>query len=161
MQGDLHPREVSISVLTDSSVNKNKEFSDIQVNFLAESMNLRIEDFPNDTLPKWIVPLERMFDIYEMYKGKPIIDQYYEAFEFNISSKNDQRMLKKGKGTTHTEMENIISLIRDYKDIFAWTYDDMKAYKGDIIQHSIPLKEGAKPFRQNLRHINPKLPPKI
>jgi hypothetical protein len=36
---------------------------------------------------------------------------------------------------------------------------DLKAYKGDIIQHTIPLKEGAKVFRQKLRKINPKLAP--
>jgi hypothetical protein len=39
----------------------------------------------------------------------------------------------------------IENLVREYKDLFAWTYNDIKAYKGDIIQHTIPLKEGAKP----------------
>jgi hypothetical protein len=28
---------------------------------------------------------------------------------------------------------------------------------GDVIQHAIPLTEGAKLFRKKLRHINPKL----
>jgi hypothetical protein len=32
----------------------------------------------------------------------------------------------------------------------------LKAYRGDIIQHAIPLV-GAKPFQKKLRHINPKL----
>lgn len=45
----------------------------------------------------------------------------------------------------------------DFKDVFAWSYDDMKAYKDDVIQHTIPLVEGAKPFRQKLRQINTKL----
>jgi hypothetical protein len=56
-------------------------------------------------------------------------------------------MVKIGKGTTHAKRESILSLIQEYKDVFAWTYDDLKAYKGDIIQHAIPLVEGAKPFR--------------
>jgi hypothetical protein len=47
-------------------------------------MNLRIKEFPNETLPKGVVPLERMFGRHDMYEGKPIIDQYDEAFEFNI-----------------------------------------------------------------------------
>jgi len=45
--------------------------------------------------------------------------------------------------------------------VFAWTYDDLKAYKEDIIQHTIPLKEDAKPYRQRLRNINPTLAPLI
>lgn len=34
---------------------------------------------------------------------------------------------------------------------------DLEAYKSDIIQHTIPLKEGSKPFRQKQRHMNPRL----
>jgi hypothetical protein len=69
----------------------SKEFSDSQVNFLVESMNLKVEDLPNDTLPKGVVPLERMFDRHDMYKGKPVIDQSDEAFEFNLGSKNESK----------------------------------------------------------------------
>jgi hypothetical protein len=89
-----------------------------------------------------------MFDRHDMYKGKPIVDQFDEVIEFNIGSKNNPRMIKIGKGTTPAERKSIINLIREYKDVFSWSYDDLKAYKGDIIQHAIPLKEGAKPFRQ-------------
>ena len=55
------------------------------------------------------------------------------------------------------ERNEILDLIREFKDTFAWNYDELKAYRGDVIQHAIPLTEGAKPFRQKLRHINPKL----
>lgn len=41
----------------------------------------------------------------------------------------------------------------------AWTYDELKAYNGDIIGHNISLKEDAKPFRQKLRQINSKIAP--
>jgi hypothetical protein len=66
-------------------------------------------------------------------------------------------MVKIGEGTTQAENESLLSLILEYKDVLAWTYDDLKAYKGDIIQHAIPLVEGAKLFRKKLRNINPKL----
>ena len=70
-------------------------------------------------------------------------------------------MVKIGKGTTEKERKEILALIREFKDTFAWNYDDLKAYRGDVIQHAIPLVEGTKPFRQNLRHINPKLASQI
>jgi hypothetical protein len=45
--------------------------------------------------------------------------------------------------------------------VFAFTYDELKAYREDVIQHTIPLKEDTKPFRQKLRQINPKLAPLV
>ena len=38
---------------------------------------------------------------------------------------------------------------------FAWSYEDLKSYDTEIIQHKIPLKENQKPFKQKLRRINP------
>jgi hypothetical protein len=54
--------------------------------------------------------------------------------------------VKIGKGISSEERKEIEDLIREYRDVFAWSYDDLKAYKGDIIQHTLPLKEDAKPF---------------
>jgi hypothetical protein len=137
----------------------SKEFSNSQINFLENSMNLEVIDFPNDTFPKGCVPLERMFDRDDMYK--PVVDQFDKTFEFNLCSENEPRMVKIEKETTKAERNDILDLIREFKDMFVWTYDDLKAYRGDAIQHAIPLIEGAKPFRQKLRHINPKLAPQI
>ena len=39
--------------------------------------------------------------------------------------------------------------------MFSWSYEDLKYYDIDIIQHKIPLKENQKPFKQKLRRINP------
>jgi hypothetical protein len=35
--------------------------------------------------------------------------------------------------------------------VFAWTYEDLSTYDTTVIEHKIPLKEEAKPFRQKLR----------
>jgi len=43
----------------------------------------------------------------------------------------------------------------------AFTYDELKVYMEDVIQHVIPLKEESKPFRQKLRQINAKLAPLV
>jgi hypothetical protein len=51
----------------------------------------------------------------------------------------------------------LISLIREFKDVFAWSYEDLKAYREDVIQHVIPPIDGMKPFRQ----MNPKVSPQV
>lgn len=49
--------------------------------------------------------------------------------------------------------------MQNYKDVFAWTYADLKTYDTSLIQHKIPLKPEAKPYQQKLRRINPALLP--
>jgi hypothetical protein len=70
-------------------------------------------------------------------------------------------MIKIGKGTSEKERKELINLVQEYRDVFAFTYDELKAYREDVIQHTIPLKEDTKPFRQKLRKINPKLAPLV
>jgi len=53
----------------------------------------------------------------------------------------------------------MFNCLKKYKDVFAWSYDDLKTYDTSIIEHNIPLKHGIKPFRQKLRQINPILLP--
>jgi hypothetical protein len=59
------------------------------------------------------------------------------------------------------EREKIEALVREYRDVFAWSYDELKTYDPKIINHAIPLKEDAKPFRKRKRYMNPKVAPTI
>jgi hypothetical protein len=43
--------------------------------------------------------------------------------------------------------------------VFSWTYEDLRTYNTFVIEHKIPLKEEAKPFRWKLRQINPMMLP--
>jgi hypothetical protein len=135
----------------------NKEFTDSQINFLADSMKLEVINLQKNIFPKGCIPLEKLFDKHDVLKRKGARKQADEALEFNIGTEIDPRMVKIGKGTTEKERLEILSLIREFKDTFAWKYDELKSYRGDVIQHAIPLVEGAKPFRKNIRHINPNL----
>ena len=51
--------------------------------------------------------------------------------------------------------------MKRYTDVFAWNYEDLKDYDTSIIQHTIPIKPGEKPFRHKLRRVNPMLLPVI
>jgi hypothetical protein len=50
-------------------------------------------------------------------------------------------------------------LLKEFSDVFTWTYEYLRTYDTSIIEHKIPLKEETKPFRQKLRKINPMLLP--
>ena len=48
----------------------------------------------------------------------------------------------------------MITLLQDYVDVFAWSYEDMPGLDMNIVVHRIPLMEGCKPIKQKLRRTH-------
>ena len=64
-------------------------------------------------------------------------------------------MIKLSKNLpTHIKLK-YIELFKEFYDVFVWSYEDLKSYDTEIIQHKIPLKENQKPFKHKLHRINP------
>ncbi|MCO5607503.1 hypothetical protein L7F22_061699 [Adiantum nelumboides] len=57
-----------------------------------------------------------------------------------------------------TEVEEAVlkELLKEFKDIFAWTYHDMKGVPPSMVQHTIPMISTAKPVQQRPYPMNPK-----
>ena len=51
--------------------------------------------------------------------------------------------------------------MKEFSNVFAWSYDNLKGYDTNIIQNTILIKEDEKPFRKKLKRINPLLLPLI
>ena len=51
--------------------------------------------------------------------------------------------------------------MKEYSDVFTWSYKGLKFYDTNIIQHTIPIKKDEMSFKQNLRRMNPKLFPLV
>ena len=79
----------------------------------------------------------------------------------NIGTEENPKIIKLSKNFPVKEKEEYVNLMKKYTDVFAWSYEDLKEYDTSIIQHTIPIKPGEKPFRKKLRMINPKLLPII
>ena len=84
-----------------------------------------------------------------------------EVEECNIGIEKDPKVIKISKNLTKESKEKYIKLMKESYDVFAWTYDDLKFYDPDVIQHTIPIQKNAKPFEQKLRRMNPLLLPLI
>ena len=104
-------------------------------------------------MPKNIVRLEKLFDLQDKFRRPTntktsISSLLYE--DVNLSTQYNPKNINLGKNCTQVKRETFMKLFREFKDIFTWTYEDLKTYDTKIIQHVIPLKEGAKPFQQKL-----------
>jgi len=47
-----------------------------------------------------------------------------------------------------SEKEDLIHLIREYKDVFGWNYEDMPALDPQIAIHRLNINSDAKPVKQ-------------
>ena len=79
----------------------------------------------------------------------------------NLGTETEPKFVNLGKCCSPAERDKFLSLFKQYKDVFAWTYADLKTYDTNIIKHIIPIKAGVKPYQQPLRKMHPKLEPLI
>ena len=83
------------------------------------------------------------------------------VMDCNIGTKEHPKMVKISKAFTTEQRNKYIKLLKEYVDVFAWSYKDLKTYYTGIIQHKVPLKPNVKPVIHKLRRINPSLFPII
>ena len=128
-------------------------------NFLSKIVERDIVQLPKNHIPRGLVPLERLFDRNDVsLKGETTEDDTGTIW-CNIGTENEPKFVKLSRSLTEEKRSEYTELLREFADVFAWTYEDLKTYDTSVIEHKIPLKEEAKPFRQKLRQINPMLLP--
>jgi hypothetical protein len=82
-----------------------------------------------------------------------------DVAECNIGTKKDPKFVKLSSSLSGKQRAKYDELLNKFDNVFSWTYEDLRTYDTSVIEHKIPFKEEAKPFRQKLRQINPMLPP--
>jgi hypothetical protein len=50
---------------------------------------------------------------------------------------------------------NLIELLKEYADCFAWNYQEMLGLSRDLIEHQLSIKASFRQYEQNARHYNP------
>ncbi|XP_070023155.1 uncharacterized protein [Nicotiana sylvestris] len=59
------------------------------------------------------------------------------------------------------EKEEYIEFLKEYEDIFAWSYDDMTGLSTSIVAHKLPIDPACPPVKQKLRKFKPDMSLKI
>ena len=69
------------------------------------------------------------------------IKPYKEPLEVvNLGSEEDPKEVKIGASLNPDVKSELIELLKEYVDIFAWSYQDMPGLDTDIVEHHLPLK---------------------
>ena len=93
-------------------------------------------------MPKNIIRLEKLFDLQDKFirpTNTKIRSSSLRYEVVNLSTKQNPQNINLGKICTHAERATFMKLFKEYKDVFMWTYEDLKNYDTKIIQHVIPL----------------------
>ena len=72
-----------------------------------------------------------------------------------------KKEVKLGTGMTAPIRQGLITLLEEYQDIFAWSYQDMSGLDLNIVQHKLPLNPRSSPVKQKLRRMKPEMSLKI
>ena len=126
-----------------------------------DQRELEVLHCENDTIPRGLAPLEELFDFNDVAKKPKMESTEDDIEEYNIGNLEEPKNIKLSKTLPPNIKHRYINLFKEFKDVFAWGYQDLKSYDTSIIQHKIPLKENQKPFKQKLRRINPVLLPLV
>jgi hypothetical protein len=79
--------------------------------------------------------------------------------EINIGDGKTQRPTFVNK-TLETDPRNeMIGLLKEYSNCFAWNYTEMPGLSQEIVEHRLPIKSGFRPFKQKARTFRPDLLP--
>jgi hypothetical protein len=115
--------------------------------FLNKMVDHHIVQLPNNHIPKGLVLWKILFDRNDVaVKGK-VLDEDADIAECNIGTKKDPKFVKLSSNLSREQRAEYTELLKEFFDVFSWTYEDLRTYDTRVIEHKIPLKEEAKPFR--------------
>jgi ribonuclease HI len=121
--------------------------------FLNKISNHHIVQLPSNHIPKGLVLLERLFDRNDVaVKGK-VSTNDDDISECNLGTEENPKYVKLSRILSEEKRVEYTKFLKEFSDVFAWTYEYLRTYDISIIEHMIPLKEDTKPFRK----INPML----
>ena len=77
------------------------------------------------------------------------IQPYKEPLEtINLGSEEDSKEVKIGARLHPDVKSRLIELLKEYVDIFSWSYQDMPGLNTDIVEHYLPLNPECPPIKQ-------------
>ncbi|XP_050211888.1 uncharacterized protein LOC126662045 [Mercurialis annua] len=77
-----------------------------------------------------------------------------DIFEVNLGTDDSPKPIYINAGLDEGFREQLVALLVEFRDCFAWSYDEMPGLDPDIAEYKLPLKSGFRPFRQPPRRMS-------
>ncbi|GAU48966.1 hypothetical protein TSUD_188130 [Trifolium subterraneum] len=144
----------SVTPLSKLSINKPVEHNDPRPSPNFEFPVYEAVEEEDEEIPDEII---RLLD-----HEKRTIQPHKEVIELiNLGSEEEKKEIKIEASLEAFVKERVIVLLREYVDIFVWSYQDMPGLDPEIVEHHLPLKPECPPVKQKLRRTHPDMALKI
>ena len=69
----------------------------------------------------------------------------------NLGTEDEKNEVKIDLSLDSSTKKEIIDLLKEYADIFVWSYQDMPRLSTEIVEHQLPMKPEYQPIQQKLK----------
>jgi hypothetical protein len=90
-------------------------------------------------IPKSVVRLEKFYDFEDKFKKTVNCKTNSSSLIYekvNLGTNENPHFINLGLGCSKQEKVAFIKLFKEFKDVFSWTYEDIKTFDPNIIQQS-------------------------
>ena len=131
-------------------------FKDSSIDEVTHDENLRDLSVINDfclveksfekvkPIPNFVLRLEKFFDLQDKFRSVPNCKTNSSQMKYesiNLGTELNPQTVNLGIDCTPAKKTTFIKLFKEFKDVFAWTYDDLKTFNTQVILHIIPIKQ--------------------
>jgi len=113
------------------------------------------DDYEDD--PKPSLELMRLVK----QESKEIKPHQEDVETLNLGEEDEKKEVKIGTSMKREVKQELCVLLKEFRDVFAWSYNDMPGLDTDIVQHKLPLMPECPPVRQKLRRMKLEMSLKI
>ena len=97
---------------------------------LIYCLNQDFQNFDENSEEEFPPVLQRLSDQEQDRFVKPLMD---EITTVNVGTEKDPRLVQIGSTLSSEEREHLVALLKDFKDVFAWSYEDMPGIDPEIV----------------------------
>ena len=119
---------------------------------------------PSNIIPKSVISLEKFYNLQDKFRQTTNCKTQSWTLNYthvNMGTEQDPHFINIGIHCSHDERRSFIKLCREFKDLFSWTYNELRTFDTSVMHHNIPMKPEVKPYRQKLRKMHPRLEPSV
>ena len=94
------------------------------------------EKYQSNMIPKLVVKMEHLYDLYDKLKNTTNCKMHSSSMKYelvNLETKEDPKTVNLGLGCSPQEKAAFFKLFKEYKDVFAWTYGDLKTFDASVM----------------------------
>ena len=80
-----------------------------------------------------------------------------KMIQVNLGNQDNPKPIFISESLSLTEREELMVLVREYIDVFAWNYEDMTGLDPQVAMHHLNIKPDAKLVKQQQRRFRPNI----